>query len=338
MKSRQNNNLPPIVSVVGCSNSGKTTFLEKLIKEFKFRGYRVGSVKHHRGAFEMDIEGKDTWRHFQAGSEVVGLATPKGFGLVRKLQQEMSIEEIASYMGDVDIIIVEGFKGGPQPKLELVRSAISKEPVLAPEELLAVISDLPLKLGLPVFQLEDIPSVANLIEEQVVNNRKTNVAKIESLDLIQQKRYHRNIKLPGVGEAGQLKLFQSSVLIVGTGGLGSPVAYYLGAAGIGRLGLIDGDNVDYSNLQRQILHATADIGRPKVQSAKEKLESINPDIEVTAYQKLLTKENAVDLIKQYDLVVDATDNLASRYVINKACIEAGKPLFTRECYRWWDKS
>lgn len=325
MKCSHNKKVPPIVSLVGCSNSGKTTFLEKLLREFKYRGYRIGTVKHHRGAFEFDIEGKDTWRHSQAGAEVVVLATPNGLGVVRKLEREVTLEEIVSYMNDVDLIIVEGFKRGPQPKIELVRSDVSNTLVCNPEELLAVVSDLPLELGVPVFDFEDIVSVANLIENRIVNNKMDSTYS-ESLTPIQQKRYHRNIKLPGVGELGQMKLLNSSVLVVGAGGIGSPVAYYLGAAGIGKIGLVDGDVVDYSNLQRQILHATADLGRPKVESAKDKLEAINPDIEVITYKELLTPENAVELIQQYDLVVDATDNLTSRYVINQACVKLGKPF------------
>ncbi|MBT9153091.1 MAG: putative adenylyltransferase/sulfurtransferase MoeZ [Firmicutes bacterium] len=149
---------------------------------------------------------------------------------------------------------------------------------------------------------------------------------MSTLSPLQIKRYHRNTQLPGVGDEGQLKLLQSSVLVVGAGGLGSPAAYYLAAAGIGRLGIADSDVVELSNLQRQILHFTADIGRPKVISAADKLVALNPDCHVVTYHCSVTAENAADLVSQYDLVVDATDNFPSRFVLNKACLVANKPF------------
>lgn len=142
----------------------------------------------------------------------------------------------------------------------------------------------------------------------------------------QKKRYHRNIQLPGVGEAGQLKLLKSKVLVVGTGGLGSPVAYYLAAAGIGRLGLIDDDVVDWSNLQRQILHSTADLGRPKVESARDKLVGLNPDIVIETHRNRLDSTNVTELVEYYDLIVDATDNFTARYILNEICIKLNKPF------------
>jgi len=144
------------------------------------------------------------------------------------------------------------------------------------------------------------------------------------LSTSQEKRYHRNIHLPGVGAEGQLKLLRASALIVGMGGLGSPAAYYLAAAGIGRLGIADGDQVDLSNLQRQILHFTQDIGRSKVESAREKLTALNPDCSVEMHQCAVTQDNADAIVSQYDLVIDATDNFDSRFVLNKACLAAGK--------------
>ena len=149
---------------------------------------------------------------------------------------------------------------------------------------------------------------------------------INCLNDEQKKRYHRNIQLPGVGEAGQLKLLKSKVLVVGTGGLGSPVAFYLAAAGIGRLGLIDDDVVDWSNLQRQILHSTADLGRPKVESARDKLAALNPDIVIEAHWSRLDSTNVTELVGYYDLIVDATDNFTARYILNEACIRLGKPF------------
>ncbi|MBM7853985.1 molybdopterin/thiamine biosynthesis adenylyltransferase [Desulfohalotomaculum tongense] len=142
----------------------------------------------------------------------------------------------------------------------------------------------------------------------------------------QLKRYSRNILLAGVGVAGQQKLLNSKVLIVGTGGLGSPVAFYLAAAGIGTLGLVDADKVDLSNLQRQIIHSTLDLGKPKVESAAEKLQALNKDIKVVTYSRPLTKENAEEIIGGYQLVVDATDNFPTRQLINGVCFKQRKPF------------
>ncbi|GAB6157901.1 hypothetical protein JCM39194_11010 [Desulfotomaculum varum] len=316
--------LPPVVSLVGCSNSGKTTFLEKLVRLLKTRGYLVGTVKHHRGEFAFDVAGKDTWRHARAGADRVALATPTGFGLVRRLTSELSLPEIMNYMSGLDIVLLEGFKQGPQPKIELVRSEISQRPVCAPEELVAVVSDMPLQLGIPCFTLEDIAGVADLIETRFIKGQHEATGRL--LNRQQKKRYHRNIMLPGVGEQGQLKLLQSSALVVGAGGLGSPIAYYLAAAGIGRLGLADADTVDFSNLQRQILHTTLDVGRLKVASARDKLTAVNPDIRVEIYPERISQDNVAALVSRYDMVVDATDNLDSRYLLNRACLETGKPF------------
>jgi len=139
----------------------------------------------------------------------------------------------------------------------------------------------------------------------------------------QLRRYDRNILLKGVGIEGQEKLLNSKVLVVGAGGLGSPAAFYLAAAGIGTLGLIDADTVDYSNLQRQILHSTGDLGRPKVASAAEKLKNLNPDVRVITYQEKLNGDNYLDIIKEYQAVVDGTDNFPARFLINDACVRYG---------------
>jgi molybdopterin/thiamine biosynthesis adenylyltransferase len=149
---------------------------------------------------------------------------------------------------------------------------------------------------------------------------------MSSLNAKQLERYQRNILLAGVGEAGQKKLLKSRVLIVGAGGLGSPVAYYLGAAGVGTLGIIDADVVDNSNLQRQILHNENDLGKAKVFSAKEKLGVLNQDIHVIPYQEQLTASNAGKIICDYQLVIDATDNFAARQVINQACYQHQVPF------------
>ncbi|MGE5217079.1 MAG: molybdopterin-synthase adenylyltransferase MoeB [Chloroflexota bacterium] len=138
-------------------------------------------------------------------------------------------------------------------------------------------------------------------------------------------RYSRHFLLPEVGEEGQAKLLQAKVLMVGAGGLGSPSAYYLAAAGVGTIGIIDNDVVDISNLQRQILHANDRVGMPKVESAKKTLEALNPDVKVIPYQAKLTSENIMEIIKDYDLVVDGCDNFPTRYLVNDACVLAGKP-------------
>jgi molybdopterin/thiamine biosynthesis adenylyltransferase len=138
-------------------------------------------------------------------------------------------------------------------------------------------------------------------------------------------RYSRHIMLKEVGEEGQQKLFDGRLLIIGAGGLGSPVALYLAAAGVGTIGIADADVVDISNLQRQIAHHTKDIGRPKVVSAKEKMVAMNPDVQVNTYQTWISASNIREIIDTYDFVIDATDNFAAKFVINDACVLAGKP-------------
>lgn len=139
-------------------------------------------------------------------------------------------------------------------------------------------------------------------------------------------RYSRHILLPEVGGKGQKKIAQAKILIVGAGGLGSPAALYLAAAGVGTLGLIDADVVDLSNLQRQVIHHTADVGRPKVQSAEEKIRTLNPDVHVVTYQDRLLAHNALSIIKDFDVVLDGVDNFAGKFLINDACYFAEKPL------------
>ncbi len=142
----------------------------------------------------------------------------------------------------------------------------------------------------------------------------------------QIERYSRQILLPQVGGKGQEKLLEAKVLVIGAGGLGSPCALYLAAAGIGNLGIVDSDVVELNNLQRQILHSTGDVGRPKVDSARDRLQSINPDIRIIPHQLRLTSENILEVIKGYDIVVDGSDNFPTRYLVNDACVLAGKPL------------
>lgn len=142
----------------------------------------------------------------------------------------------------------------------------------------------------------------------------------------QIQRYSRHILLQDVGVEGQEKISNGKVLIVGAGGLGAPIALYLAAAGVGTIGIIDGDVVDLSNLQRQVIHFTEDVNKPKVISAKEKINRINPDVKVVTYQELLTASNALDIIKDYDFVVDGTDNFPVKFLINDACVKAQKPF------------
>lgn len=142
----------------------------------------------------------------------------------------------------------------------------------------------------------------------------------------QLERYSRHIILKEVGAKGQKKLLNSSVLIIGAGGLGAPAALYLAAAGVGTIGIADADEVDLSNLQRQVIHATKDISKPKVISAKESMEAINPDVTVTTYQTFVDSENIMDLIKDYDFIIDGTDNFPAKFLINDACVMAKKPF------------
>ena len=142
----------------------------------------------------------------------------------------------------------------------------------------------------------------------------------------QLERYSRHIILKEVGAKGQKKLLNASVLIIGAGGLGAPAAMYLAAAGVGTIGIVDADEVDLSNLQRQIIHSTADIGKAKVKSAKETMEAINPDVTVKTYREFVTSENVMELIKDYDFIIDGTDNFPAKFLINDTCVMAGKPF------------
>lgn len=142
----------------------------------------------------------------------------------------------------------------------------------------------------------------------------------------QVTRYSRHILLPEVGGKGQKKLAKAKILLVGAGGLGSPAGLYLAAAGVGTLGIIDADVVDLSNLQRQVIHYTPDLGRPKVVSAKEKIQALNPDVRVVTYEERLTSANALDIIRDYDVVIDGVDNFPGKFLINDACYFAEKPL------------
>ena len=150
----------------------------------------------------------------------------------------------------------------------------------------------------------------------------------------QKSRYSRHLLIPEVGEVGQAKLLASKMLLIGAGGLGSPAALYLAAAGVGRIGIVDDDAVDESNLQRQVLHSTDRVGRPKTESARETIQGLNPDVQVDEYRLRLGRDNALDLIAKYDLLVDGSDNFGTRYLINDACALLGKPNVHGSIFRF----
>ncbi len=151
-------------------------------------------------------------------------------------------------------------------------------------------------------------------------------------------RYSRHLIIPEVGVEGQRRLKDARVLMVGAGGLGSPIGLYLAAAGVGRLGIVEFDVVDETNLQRQILHGTKDVGRKKVDSARDRIRDVNPHVEVVAHETRLTSENALDIVREYDLVVDGTDNFATRYLVNDACVLLGKPNVYGSIFRFEGQS
>ncbi len=150
----------------------------------------------------------------------------------------------------------------------------------------------------------------------------------------QIERYSRHIMLPEVGGVGQIKMLEAKVLLIGAGGLGSPAAYYLAAAGIGNLGIVDFDVVDLSNLQRQIIHSTKRIGMLKTESAKQTIAELNPDVKVTLFNEKLTSENILRIFEGYDYILDGTDNFATRYLINDACVMTGKTNIHGSIFRF----
>jgi molybdopterin/thiamine biosynthesis adenylyltransferase/rhodanese-related sulfurtransferase len=170
------------------------------------------------------------------------------------------------------------------------------------------------KTGVPVAQATSKPSVS-LSKDEIL-------------------RYSRHLIMPEVGMEGQLRLKQAKVLCIGTGGLGAPLGLYLAAAGVGRLGLVDFDSVDFTNLQRQVLFGTTDVGRPKIQAAADHLRNLNPEIQIDTFETRLTSENALELFKDYDLIVDGTDNFPTRYLVNDACILLGKPNVYGSIFRF----
>jgi adenylyltransferase/sulfurtransferase len=155
-----------------------------------------------------------------------------------------------------------------------------------------------------------------------------------SLRKDQIERYSRQMILPTIGWEGQERLLKAKVLIIGAGGLGSPCAIYLACAGIGTIGIVDSDAVELSNLQRQILHSTKDVGRPKVESAKDKLRDLNPDVEIITHKMRFTWDNILDVIKDYDIIADCSDNFPTRYLINDTCVISKKPLSHGSVFRF----
>lgn len=150
----------------------------------------------------------------------------------------------------------------------------------------------------------------------------------------QIERYSRQILLPNIGGKGQEKLLGAKVLIIGAGGLGSPAALYLASAGVGRIGIVDSDVVELNNLQRQVLHSTQNVGKPKVDSARERMTGINTDVEVIPHKVRLTSENILDIIGKYDIIVDGSDNFPTRYLVNDACVLSKKPLSHGGIFRY----
>ncbi len=187
-----------------------------------------------------------------------------------------------------------------------------------------------------------VPAIAGgaMTEEKVADAKETgatsamNVAELPTLSHEEIARYSRHLILPEVGMEGQRKLKAARVLMIGTGGLGAPLGMYLAAAGVGTLGLVDFDVVDESNLQRQIVHGTKDVGRPKIESARDRLSDINPYIKIEPYETRLTSENALELCREYDIVVDGTDNFPTRYLVNDACVLTGKPNVYGSIFRF----
>jgi adenylyltransferase/sulfurtransferase len=174
-----------------------------------------------------------------------------------------------------------------------------------------------------------VPSIAG--GAAVIEEAAANAVELDNDEIL---RYSRHLIMPEVALEGQKKLKAAKVLCIGAGGLGSPLALYLAAAGVGRLGIVDFDVVDFTNLQRQIIHSTANVGRSKLDSAKERIAEINPFVQVDTYEEALTSENALDLFRDYDIIVDGTDNFPTRYLVNDACVLLGKPNVYGSIFRF----
>jgi len=172
------------------------------------------------------------------------------------------------------------------------------------------------------------------VKEPEEKGRAPAEAELPDLSREEMVRYSRHLIMPEVGVAGQKKLKAASVLLVGAGGLGSPLGLYLAAAGVGRIGIVDYDVVDETNLQRQLLHGTKDVGRPKLDSARDRLADVNPHVEVEGYETHLSSDNALEILEPYDVVIDGTDNFPTRYLVNDACVILGKPNVYGSIFRF----
>jgi len=199
--------------------------------------------------------------------------------------------------------------------------------------------DTPIKDGDTILIVPAIAGGAGVLDKaagETPANRRQDVGAPELPMLSNEEiaRYSRHVIIPEVGMEGQRKLKAASVLMIGTGGLGAPLGMYLAAAGVGRLGLVDFDVVDMSNLQRQIIHGTKDVGRPKIASARDRIEDINPHVEIETHEVRLTSANAMSLFVNYDVIVDGTDNFPTRYLVNDACVLTGKPNVYGSIFRF----
>jgi molybdopterin-guanine dinucleotide biosynthesis protein B len=161
----------PVVSLVGKSGVGKTTVLERVIREVKARGYKLGTIKHDTHGFEVDRPGKDSWRHAQAGSDAVVISGPRKLALIRQLEEEVPLDEILGLIGDVDLVITEGYKRGDRPKIEVTRRERGTELLCLPEELIAVMADYPVDMAKPQFRLDDASGIVDLLEELYLQGR-----------------------------------------------------------------------------------------------------------------------------------------------------------------------
>src|SRR5438876_4287780 len=197
--------------------------------------------------------------------------------------------------------------------------------------------DTPVKEGDTILSVPSIAGGAAVLDEIAGKDAGEPQAGMPALPMLSNEevaRYSRHLIMPEVGMTGQRKLKAASVLMIGTGGLGAPLGMYLAAAGVGRLGLVDFDVVDASNLQRQIIHGTKDVGRPKIASARDRIEDINPHVEIETHDTKLTSANALNLFVNYDVIVDGTDNFPTRYLVNDACVLTGKPNVYGSIFRF----
>src|SRR5881394_2650589 len=197
--------------------------------------------------------------------------------------------------------------------------------------------DTPVKEGDTILIVPSIAGGAAILEDTAGQNGagpQQDMAGLPMLSNEEIARYSRHVIIPEVGMTGQRKLKAAGVLMIGTGGLGAPLGMYLAAAGVGRLGLVDFDVVDASNLQRQIIHGTKDVGRPKIASARDRIQDINPHVEIETHETRLTSENAMRLFVNYDVIVDGTDNFPTRYLVNDACVLTGKPNVYGSIFRF----